>query len=376
MEGVSHGQGPVPDRDALADWPLHQGAGGGSRGERELALQAAAPLPPRGSGRARASVAAAQDLARRGSPTSTRTRSCGFERSLPTEASMRGPRRSTSTWPPRVARCPRSRPSTGCSWPVASSPPNPTSDPRAPGSASWPSSPTSAGRPTSPTSKWPTAWSIEVLNIIDDHSRLCVASRLFVTTRSPDVVRTLHKAAATWGYPQRVLDRQRPHLHHAAGLVVSGAMELELLRLGIETKHSRPYHPQTCGKVERFHQTLKKYLAKQEPATTKKLLQGQLNRFVEYYNTERPHRGLGRRRPIEAFGAREKAGPIGPRIEAGGYRIRHDKVDRGGFSHACATRASCTTSGWDAPTPVGGSSCWSPASTCGSSASTAHRCGI
>jgi transposase InsO family protein len=45
----------------------------------------------------------------------------------------------------------------------------------------------------------------EVLNIIDDHSRLCVASKMFVTTRSPDVVRTLHKAAATWGYPQRFL---------------------------------------------------------------------------------------------------------------------------------------------------------------------------
>ena len=45
----------------------------------------------------------------------------------------------------------------------------------------------------------------EVLNVIDDHSRLCVESRVFVTTRSPDVVRTLHKAAATWGYPKRFL---------------------------------------------------------------------------------------------------------------------------------------------------------------------------
>jgi hypothetical protein len=109
-----------------------------------------------------------------------------------------------------------------------------------------------------------------------------------------------------------------------------GALEAELLSLGIGTRHGRPYHPQTQGKVERFHQTLKKYLAKQDPATTKKLLQGQLNRFGDYYNTERPHRGIGRRRPIEAWSAREKAGPIGPRIEAAGYRIRHDKVDRGG----------------------------------------------
>ena len=45
----------------------------------------------------------------------------------------------------------------------------------------------------------------EVLNVIDDHSRLCVASHVFVSTRSPDVVRTLHKAAESWGYPQRLL---------------------------------------------------------------------------------------------------------------------------------------------------------------------------
>ena len=89
--------------------------------------------------------------------------------------------------------------------------------------------------------------------------------------------------------------------------------------------------PQTCEQVERFQETLKKYLAKQDAATTtKKLLQARLNRFVDYYNTERPNRSLGRHRPIEAFGAREKAGPVGPRIEAAGYRIRPDKVDTSG----------------------------------------------
>jgi transposase InsO family protein len=169
----------------------------------------------------------------------------------------------------------------------------------------------------------------EVLNVIDDHARLCVASRAFVTTRSPDVVRTVHRAAGTSGYPQRFLTDNGRIFTTPKGSKV-GALELELLSLGIETKHSRPYHPQTCGKVERFHQTLKKFLAKQEPATTKKLLQGQLNRFAALYNEERPHRSLGRRTPIEAWSAREKAGPIGARLDTAGYRIRHDKVDRGG----------------------------------------------
>lgn len=169
----------------------------------------------------------------------------------------------------------------------------------------------------------------EVLNVIDDHSRLCVASQAFVTVRAHDVVRTLHKAAERWGYPQRFLTDNGRIFTTPFGSGV-GAMEAELLSMGIATTHGRPYHPQTQGKVERFHQTLKKYLAKQDPATTKKLLQGQLNRFGTYYNTERPHRGIARRPPLDAFKAREKVGPIGPRIEAAGYRVRHDKVDRGG----------------------------------------------
>jgi transposase InsO family protein len=93
-------------------------------------------------------------------------------------------------------------------------------------------------------------------------------------------------------------------------------METELLSLGIGFRHSRPNHPQTCGKVERFHQTLKKYLAKQEPAPTKKALQGQLDRFAEHYNTRRTHKSLDGHTPLEVFLAREKAGPSGPRIDA------------------------------------------------------------
>ena len=169
----------------------------------------------------------------------------------------------------------------------------------------------------------------EVLNIVDDHSRLCVASRAFVTTRAPDVVRTMHKAAARWGYPERFLTDNGRIFTTPMGSGV-GAMETELLSLGIGFRHSRPHHPQTCGKVERFHQTLKKYLAAQEPAPTKKALQGQLDRFVEHYNVRRTHKSLGGRTPLEAFVAREKAGPRGPRIDATGFRIRHDKVDPSG----------------------------------------------
>jgi len=169
----------------------------------------------------------------------------------------------------------------------------------------------------------------EVLNIIDDHSRLCVASRAFVTVTSPDVVRTLHTAAATWGYPQSFLT-DNGAIFTASAVKGTSAMEAELLTLGITSKHGKPYHPQTQGKIERFHQTLKKFVAKQPPATTKRQLQAQLDRFASYYNEVRPHRALGRRRPLEVFNAREKAVPTGPKIDTSGYRVRRDKVDKTG----------------------------------------------
>ena len=171
---------------------------------------------------------------------------------------------------------------------------------------------------------------VEVLNMIDDHSRLCIASRAFITIRSPDVVRTLHRAAERWGYPESLLtDNGAIFTSSPRGNDV-GAIEPELLSLGIRAKHSRPYHPQTCGKVERFHQTLKKHLAKQPCPETKKQLQVQLDGFVAYYNETRPHRAIGRRTPAEAFTSRERSYPRGPMIDCTGYRVRSDKVDRAG----------------------------------------------
>jgi transposase InsO family protein len=169
----------------------------------------------------------------------------------------------------------------------------------------------------------------EVLNVIDDHSRICIASTVFGVTRASDVVRTLHRAAETWGYPRTVLTDNGRIFTTPLGHAI-GAMEAELMALGITINHGRPYHPQTQGKVERFHQTMKKYLAKQEPATTKKQLQGQLNRFVATYNEERPHKSLGRRTPRSVFEAREKVGPIGPRIETAGYRVCFSRITKGG----------------------------------------------
>jgi hypothetical protein len=98
----------------------------------------------------------------------------------------------------------------------------------------------------------------------------------------------------------------------------------------VVAKHSSPYHPQTCGKVERYHQTMKKFLRKQPPATTLRELQAQLDWFTNYYNTVRPHRALGRQTPQSAYDARVKAHPGDVKDATAHFRVRYDKVNDNG----------------------------------------------
>jgi len=171
---------------------------------------------------------------------------------------------------------------------------------------------------------------VEILNILDDHSRLCVGSDTLRVFKAQDVDTKFRKAAASYGDPATMLSDN--------GAIFTGrsrgggrvALEVTLNARGIGFRHSRPYHPQTNGKVERFHQTLKKWLTHQPPAKTLRQLQAQLDHFRAYYNTVRPHRALGRRTPQQAYDARPKATPTGTPLDDTHYRIRHDKIDDSG----------------------------------------------
>jgi transposase InsO family protein len=168
---------------------------------------------------------------------------------------------------------------------------------------------------------------VEILNALDDHSRLLVGSDARRIFKAADVVASFHRAAAAHGFPASLLT-DNGAVFTAVPRKGRCAIELETARLGIAYVHSRPYHPQTCGKVERFHQTLKRFLAKQDPARTVGELQDRLDRFRGYYNEVRPHRAVGRRTPAEAFAARPKATPSLPRLEIPAHhRVRRDKVD-------------------------------------------------
>ena len=144
---------------------------------------------------------------------------------------------------------------------------------------------------------------VEILNVIDDHSRLLIASDALAVFKAADVVASFHRAAAAHGFPASLLT-DNGAVFTATPRGGRCAIELETARLGIRSVHSSPYHPQTCGKVERLHQTLKRFLARQVPAETTEALQVKLDRFRDYYNSVRPHRAIGRKTPSEAFGAR------------------------------------------------------------------------
>jgi transposase InsO family protein len=172
---------------------------------------------------------------------------------------------------------------------------------------------------------------VEILDIIDDHSRLLVGATARTVFKAGHVVADLHAAIARHGRPERLLtDNGAVFTGHYRGRGWV-ALEREAAALGIALIHSRPYHPTTCGKVERLHQTLKNRLAKLPPALTIDQLQTQLDQFVDYYNTQRPHRGINRRTPAAAWTARPRAIPTRQPIQISQhFRVRKDRVDRDG----------------------------------------------
>src|SRR6516165_10579591 len=151
---------------------------------------------------------------------------------------------------------------------------------------------------------------VEIVSWLDDHSRLALRVTAHPVTTGEVTLDTFRAAVAEHGAPASTLtDNGNVYTTRlAGGRGGRNGLEAELLRLGIRQKNGRPSHPQTQGKVERFQQTLKKWLAAQTPASTLTGLQTQLDQFTELYNTRRPHRSLPHRAtPATAYNARPKA---------------------------------------------------------------------
>jgi transposase InsO family protein len=164
---------------------------------------------------------------------------------------------------------------------------------------------------------------VAIAGSLDDHSRYVPGLRAGIGQGTTDLVWAVMLAGITeCGIPSMSLTDN--------GFVYTGrrhgfeaAFEANLRALGTQTINSTPFHPQTCGKIERFWQTLKKWLrARPAPATIEEL-NDLLETFRGFYNHHRPHRALRGATPAEAFTATAPARPADRPLPAPVFVTRH-----------------------------------------------------
>ena len=188
----------------------------------------------------------------------------------------------------------------------------------------------------------------EVVTWLDDHSRYALHLSAHIRITGPIVLATFREAAGHHGHPASVLtDNGMVYTTRFAGGRAKergrNHLEYELRELNRELnivqKNGQPNQPQTQGKVERFQQTMKKWLRNQprQPATIVEL-DALLQTFAKEYNQHRPHRSL----PLHAtpatiyatiYATRPKATPSTygtDRTAESHDRVRHDKIDKAG----------------------------------------------
>ncbi len=142
---------------------------------------------------------------------------------------------------------------------------------------------------------------VKIIDVVDDASRVCTATLAVPRMTGTAAFTAITAGAVEFGLPAAILSDNAP---------VFTAVLADLVQpLGITMIHSRPHHPQTCGKVERFHQTVKRFLTAQPTATTIDELNTQLATFRHHYNHHRPHRSLQRQHPIDVWNQLPKSGP-------------------------------------------------------------------
>ena len=140
-----------------------------------------------------------------------------------------------------------------------------------------------------------------VVDLIDDHSRYLLAAIAGPRATGDLAWDAFETAASRYGLPRQVLSDN--------GLIFTGRLhgvevmfEKSLADLGVEMVNSAPYHPQTLGKLERFHRTLKEWLQDEGPVFDLDHLQELLDGFRHHYNRRRPHQGIGDATPAERYG--------------------------------------------------------------------------
>jgi transposase InsO family protein len=174
----------------------------------------------------------------------------------------------------------------------------------------------------------------EILTWLDDHARYALHVTAHERVTGPIVRDSFLAACEEHGVPASTLTDNGLVFttRLAGGRGGKNALEHALARLGVTQKNSRPNRPTTCGKVERFQQTMKKHLTAANPQpNTLADLQALIDAFTQTYNQHRPHRSLlHQATPAAVYTTRPKAAPGATHEPTDPGRIRTDTIDKAG----------------------------------------------
>lgn len=139
-----------------------------------------------------------------------------------------------------------------------------------------------------------------VVDILDDHARFLLDGLACTSPNGKAVAKSFDRAAERYGLPRQILSDNASYFTGRL-MGFEAEFELKLQRLDVELINSAPYHPQTLGKLERFHKTLKEWIHDEGPPKDLRHLQELLDRFRYHYNEERPHQALAGLTPAMRF---------------------------------------------------------------------------
>jgi transposase InsO family protein len=139
-----------------------------------------------------------------------------------------------------------------------------------------------------------------VLDCLDDHARYLLCALACDSPSGEAAWACFVRASSAYGLPRQLLSDN--HLSFTGRLFgTTVEFERKLADVGVQLINAAPAHPQTLGKLERFHRTLKEWLRDEGPPLDLEQLQALLDRFRSHYNDERPHQGIGDLTPGERY---------------------------------------------------------------------------
>ena len=141
--------------------------------------------------------------------------------------------------------------------------------------------------------------------ILDDYSRYIIAWKLCSTMRASDVTETIELALAASGCDQAVVQHKPRLLSDNGSCYISGELAEWMQKQEMEHIRGAPFHPQTQGKIERWHQTMKNRFLLENYYLPGNLEQ-QIGAFVDHYNNHRYHESLNNVTPADVYFGRDK----------------------------------------------------------------------